>query len=574
MKIKSKLQLGIGLLFLLNLIVGVLAGYYLQQLSEVSQSILSSNYKSLQYVRQLNNQLNKQGEASREQLALIDKYLSLQEANLTEPGEASATMQVRQIFNQVRQAGAEKLSAEQKASIERSVDRIEKINLKAIYIKNIRSQQIAENVTLVLGLITAFCLLVGFSFMVNFPGYIANPLQELLEGIKAIANKQYNQQLKIYTDDELGELATAYNSMAHKLGEYESSNLAKVLFEKRRIETIINSMTDGVIGFDADDKILFVNPIGSDLLKLTKADEGKNAQEVAARNVLFNEVFSKEDHKEIEFSTRNGECFFAKETIEVKNQEEAIGKVMILNNITSFHELDVAKTNFIATISHELKTPISSIKLSLKLLEDERIGQVNEEQQSLIQNIREDATRLLRITGELLDLSQLESGNIHLSIQEAPAMAIVDYARTAVQFQADQKAVELEVFTEEGISTITADEEKTAWVLVNFLSNALRYSPPGSKILIQVRRKRELVEFTVTDQGPGIELQYQKKIFERYFQVPSESGKKTGTGLGLAISKDFIEAQKGQIFVISKPGKGSTFGFTIPKTRADIKVPT
>ncbi|WP_207535946.1 HAMP domain-containing sensor histidine kinase [Desertivirga arenae] len=571
MKIKSKLQLGIGLLFLLNLIVGVLAGYYLQQLSEVSQSILTSNYKSLQYVRQLNNQLNKSGDTGGNQMGLFEKYLRLQEENVTEPGERAATEQVRRIF---KQTGGSMPGEDQKIRMEKSIDRIEKINLKAIYIKNIRSQQIAENVTLVLGLITAFCLLVGFSFMVNFPGYIANPLQELLAGIKAIANKQYNQQLKIYTDDELGELATAYNGMAQKLGEYESSNLAKVLFEKRRIETIINSMTDGVIGFDADDKILFVNPIGSDLLKLSKADEGKNAQEVAARNRLFDEVFRKEDHKEIEFSTRNGECFFAKETIEVKNQEEAIGKVMILNNITSFHELDAAKTNFIATISHELKTPISSIKLSLKLLEDERIGKVNEEQQSLIQNIRDDATRLLRITGELLDLSQLESGNIHLTIQEAPAMAIVDYARTAVQFQADQKAVKLNVFTEEGISTITADEEKTAWVLVNFLSNALRYSPSGSKILIQVRLKRDMVEFTVTDEGPGIELQYQKKIFERYFQVPSESGKKTGTGLGLAISKDFIEAQKGQIFVISKPGKGSTFGFTIPKTRADITLPT
>ncbi|WP_207423216.1 sensor histidine kinase [Desertivirga brevis] len=574
MKIKSKLQLGIGLLFLLNLIVGVLAGYYLQQLSEVSQSILSSNYKSLQYVRQLNNQLSKSEGLGREQMPLVEKYLSLQEANVTEAGETAATQQIRQIIDKVNQSGGGNISNAQKIQIEKLIDRIEKINLRAIYIKNIRSQQIAENVSLVLGLITAFCLLVGFSFMVNFPGYIANPLHELLDGIKAIANKQYNQQLKIYTDDELGELATAYNSMAQKLGEYESSNLAKVLFEKRRIETIINSMTDGVVGFDADDKILFVNPIASDLLKLNSADEGKYAQEVAKGNAIFNKVFLKEDHKEIEFSTRNGECFFAKETIAVKNQEEAIGKVIILNNITSFHELDAAKTNFIATISHELKTPISSIKLSLKLLEDERIGKVNDEQQSLIQNIRDDATRLLRITGELLDLSQLESGNIHLFIQEAQARAILDYARTAVQFQADQKAVELEVFTEEGISTITADEEKTAWVLVNFLSNALRYSPSGSKILIQARLKRDMVEFTVTDEGPGIELQYQKKIFERYFQVPSETGKKTGTGLGLAISKDFIEAQKGQIFVISKPGKGSTFGFTIPKTRQDIKVET
>ena len=572
MKIKSKLQLGIGLLFLLNVIVGILAGYYLQQLSEVSQSILSTNYKSLQCVRQLNNQIKKPGKFSIEQMVQFDKYLSMQETNVTEPGEQEATSQLRSEFDRIKQKGEGTLSSLQITKLEKNIDRIEKINLRAIYIKNIRSQKIAESVTLVLGLITAFCLLIGFSFMVNFPGYIANPLQKLLEGIKAISNKQYNQQLKIYTDDELGELATAFNSMAAKLGEYESSNLAKVLFEKRRIETIIDSMTDGVIGLDAENRILFINTIGSDLLKLNKSCAGKYAQEVADENELFREVIKKEDNKEIEFSTRNGERFFAKETIEVRNQEEIIGKVIILNNITSFHELDAAKTNFIATISHELKTPISSIKLSLKLLEDERIGAVNEEQQSLIQNIRDDATRLLRITGELLDLSQLESGNIHLTIQQASALAVVDYAKTAVQFQADQKEVSLNVTIDEEVDTITADEEKTAWVLVNFLSNALRYSPVGSKIHIQVVSKRDMVEFSVTDEGPGIELQYQKKIFERYFQVPSDSNKKVGTGLGLAISKDFIEAQKGQIYVISNPGKGSTFGFTIPKTRPDLKV--
>jgi len=572
MKIKSKLQLGIGLLFLLNVIVGILAGYYLQQLSEVSQSILSTNYKSLQCVRQLNNQIKKPGKFSIEQMVQFDKYLSMQETNVTEPGEQEATSQLRSEFDRIKQNGEGTLSSVQITKLEKNIDRIEKINLRAIYIKNIRSQKIAESVTLVLGLITAFCLLIGFSFMVNFPGYIANPLQKLLEGIKAISNKQYNQQLKIYTDDELGELATAFNSMAAKLGEYESSNLAKVLFEKRRIETIIDSMTDGVIGLDAENRILFINTIGSDLLKLNKSCAGKYAQEVADENELFREVIKKEDNKEIEFSTRNGERFFAKETIEVRNQEEIIGKVIILNNITSFHELDAAKTNFIATISHELKTPISSIKLSLKLLEDERIGAVNEEQQSLIQNIRDDATRLLRITGELLDLSQLESGNIHLTIQQASALAVVDYAKTAVQFQADQKEVSLNVTIDEEVDTITADEEKTAWVLVNFLSNALRYSPVGSKIHIQVVSKRDMVEFSVTDEGPGIELQYQKKIFERYFQVPSDSNKKVGTGLGLAISKDFIEAQKGQIYVISNPGKGSTFGFTIPKTRPDLKV--
>ncbi|RYG23361.1 MAG: HAMP domain-containing protein, partial [Chitinophagaceae bacterium] len=280
-------------------------------------------------------------------------------------------------------------------------------------------------------------LLVGFSFLVNFPGYIADPLLALMEGIKAIANKQYNQQLKIYTDDELGELALAFNSMAIKLGEYESSNLAKVLSEKKRIETIIDNMSDVIIVLDAENKVLFINTVACSVLKLSTADVGKNVSELAKRNEWFRQVFEKEDNKEIGFKTETADRYFTRETIDVKNEEEAIGRIIILNNVTSFHELDAAKTNFIATISHELKTPIASMKLSLKLLEDERIGIVNEEQQSLIQNIKDDAGRLLRITGELLDLSQVESGNIHLEIAEVDPIRIVDYAKDAVQFQAD-----------------------------------------------------------------------------------------------------------------------------------------
>ena len=575
MKIKGKLRLGLGLLFALNLIVGVLAAYYLQQLSANSRSILSTNYTSLQYVRQLTNLLEKPGDLSEAQFADFEKYLALQERNVTEKGEFEITLRLRRDFELMRHAKNRQESNRLLTSLLKGIDRIEKINLNAIYIKNIKSEAIAEKVTLVLGFITAICLLIGFSFMVNFPGYIADPLQAFLEGIKAIANKQYNQQLKIYTDDELGELAIAFNSMALKLGEYESSNLAKVLSEKKRIETIIDNMSDVIVVLDADDKVLFINTVARSVLKLNSSDVGKNVSEVAKHNDWLKKVFEKEDNKEIGFKTETADRYFTRETIDVKNEQEAIGRIIILNNVTSFHELDAAKTNFIATISHELKTPISSIKLSLKLLEDERIGEVNEEQQSLIQNIREDAGRLLRITGELLDMSQVESGNIHLEVKDVDPRVIVDYAKDAVEFQAEQKQVAIELLIENELGLIYADEEKTAWVLVNFLSNALRYSPVGSKIVIEVRRKVEMLEFSVSDEGPGIEHQYQKKVFERYFQVPSATGRKTGTGLGLAIAKDFIEAQKGQIYVVSSPGKGSRFGFTIPKggTKSDeVKV--
>ncbi|MEO6979478.1 MAG: HAMP domain-containing sensor histidine kinase, partial [Mucilaginibacter sp.] len=243
---------------------------------------------------------------------------------------------------------------------------------------------------------------------------------------------------------------------------------------------------------------------------------------------------------------------------------KSVGKVYLLKNITEFKERDEAKTNFIATISHELKTPISSIKMCLKLLADERIGSVNAQQMELVDHIKDDSDRLLKITSELLDLSQVETGNIQLNFVPSDPSVIVDYALDSVRFPAGQKGIVLDVVKQPGLSKVQVDVEKTAWVLVNFLSNALRYSPEKSKVAIKISEKNGSVIFSVKDLGKGIDEQYQKRLFDRYFQVPTDGQNKSGSGLGLAISKDFIEAQHGTIWMESAIGEGSTFSFALP----------
>lgn len=234
----------------------------------------------------------------------------------------------------------------------------------------------------------------------------------------------------------------------------------------------------------------------------------------------------------------------------------------LMENITVHKELNMAKTHFIATVSHELKTPISSIKISADLLDDKRVGETNEEQKSLIKNIKEDADRLLKLTAELLDRTQAETGKIQLQIQRAKPQEIVEYALQAVNVQAEQKKIKMEVRYTGAVETVKADKEKTAWVLVNLLSNAIRYSPANGKIIIGVQEKGNKIEFSVRDFGKGIEPQYRDKIFDRYFQVPG-SDNESGTGLGLAISREFIEAQGGTIRMESEAGGGCTFIFSL-----------
>jgi len=203
--------------------------------------------------------------------------------------------------------------------------------------------------------------------------------------------------------------------------------------------------------------------------------------------------------------------------------------------------------------------------MSLQLLEDDRIGSVNNEQKQLLQNIDDDTKRLLQITGELLDMAQVETGKIQLNFGSTHPKNIVDYAIQAVKFIADQKEININVNCPESLPNVNADLDKTTWVLINLLSNAIKYSPAKSVVNIVVKKSVDnSISFSVRDHGKGIDARYLSRIFERYFKVPGAGPEKTGTGLGLAIAKDFIEAQGGSINVERDIGDGSKFYFALP----------
>jgi PAS domain S-box-containing protein len=385
----------------------------------------------------------------------------------------------------------------------------------------------------------------------------------LSDGIKEIANKNYSKRIYLKQKDEFGDLASAFNSMAEKLDLYEHSNIAKMQFEKSRIETIINQMRDGIIGLDEKRNILFLNVVAQKLIGLKENDIiGKYAPDVALKNDLMRKLLQTEvDKKDLKIYLDDKEGFFNKDVLDVTNNKEVIGQVIVLRNITIFHELNEAKTNFIATVSHELKTPISSIKMSMRLLQDERTGPLSEDQKQLVNNIDDDTDRLLKITSELINMAQVETGNIQFNIQSTPVTDIIEEAVDAVQIPAQQKNISIKTNTPPVSPVIEADKEKTTWVLINLLTNAIKYSFESSQIEITVMNNNKQVEISVKDHGRGIEEKYLTRVFDRYFKVPG-SHERSRTGLGLAISKEFIEAQGGKIWVNSQIGAGSEFGFS------------
>ncbi|MBC8111477.1 MAG: HAMP domain-containing protein [Verrucomicrobia bacterium] len=575
MNIKTKITLALSFLFAVILLLGGLGAYYLNVVSQEAKEILKDNYETLEYIRNMRLSVSKMP-ATPENLKEFEKNLILQENNLTEIGEKEVTQQLRIEFEKY------KVNPTASSTIGLSLFEIEKLNMQAIIRKNTETLETANRVKNYMIFTAVFCALVTLTFILNFPGYLANPIRQLTEGIREISNQNYEQRLNFKTGDEFEDLSVSFNEMAQKLDAFEHSNLAKIIFEKRRIETIISRMPDAIIGLDEKNTVLFANPVAVNLVGIPEKElVGKNALDVALRNDLLRTLLASSATTEaknipLKIFADDRESYFMKETINVINTVSSAksgntppsgvgGLVIILKNITAFHDLDQAKTHFIATISHELKTPISSVKMSLKLLEDERIGTLNEEQKNLIAHIKEDSERLLKITGELLDLSQVETGNIQLNFQSVSPKAIVDFAVQAVRFQAEQKQIFLDIQISENLPAVSADLEKTAWVLVNFLSNAIRYSFEKSKIIVLAKNENpHTIIFSVQDFGKGIDEKYQRRIFERYFQVPAHGEFKTGTGLGLAISKEFIEGQQGKIGVESQVSEGSRFYFTLP----------
>lgn len=554
MKLKTKLSFGLSFLFAVIVSFGILSFFYINRLSNDAERVLKNNHESLVYA---NNMLKALEEipANKDAFRIFEDNLKKQEANITEPGEKENTEELRKNFTELTINPADSSNYPQ---LRQSLQIINDLNENAMLKKNDIVQKTVEDARFWLTLIFTLLIIVSITFIYNFPAIISNPVTKLSEGIRQIANKNYNQRVYLEQKDEFGDLANAFNSMAEKLDEYEHSNLAKIKFEKSRIETIINQMKDGIIGLDDKKNILFVNAVSEKILGLKESDIiGKYSADIALRNDLMRTLLQVETKKELKIYADEKESFFSTDIINVLANNEVIGQVIVLRNITPYHELNEAKTNFIATVSHELKTPIASIMLSLQLLENKQTGPVNTEQQLLIGSVKDDANRLLKITGELLNMTQVDSGKIQLSIINSDAKEILSYAINANKSAAEQKNIQLNISVPDQLTVVLADSEKTAWVLTNLLSNAIRYSYDNSTVDLSTSSANKKIYFTVKDTGQGIEPQYKDKIFDRYFRIPGTH--KEGTGLGLSICKEFIEAQGGQIIVESEYGTGSTF---------------
>ena len=431
---------------------------------------------------------------------------------------------------------------------------------------------------LILGLL-ALSTAVGVTLLVRLPRQITRPLRRLVAEVEDVAGPGPATRVGIAQNDEVGSVAAAVNRVLRQAEDERRATLAQLIGERNRMASVVNSLNEGLLLLDQHEVIILANPVAGEILGMRPAALlGRAAATVALHNDSLRAMLtalhatpaaeaapSQAPLFTIRPHGENLHYQLSTAPVEVLHEEskrrEFAGHLLCLTNVSDFKRLDELKSNFLATISHELKTPLSSINLSLMLLRDERTDAA--ERQRLADGIGDETRRLLGLVGQLLDVSRLDAGaGIRLNRQAFQISEVLRYATDTVRPQLADKQLQLDVQLPDGLPTVLADLEKTTWVLINLLSNAVRYSPVGAALHIRVQPWGEMLRLSVQDDGPGIAPEFHRRIFQRFAAVPGAT--QHSTGLGLSISAEFIAAQGGQLWVESQLGAGSCFLFTLP----------
>jgi NtrC-family two-component system sensor histidine kinase KinB len=397
------------------------------------------------------------------------------------------------------------------------------------------------------------------------------PIQVFTTSAVALGEGDLDREVPETSRDELGQLARAFNTMAGRLRSYRDATLARVLRAQRTMEATLTSAPDPVFVVGRDGMHEVRNPAAEALARLPEFARGfpPEIAEPLTKVLATGEHYIPTDYsRAVTLRVDREDRHFLPRVLAIGDKlTEFQGAAVILQDVTKFRLLDDAKTNLVGTVSHELKTPLTSLRMALYLLLEQNLTALSPQQRELLQDARDDADRLLRILETLLDLTRLESGTAPLERSEVGIAALLrQLAGEAHPFiDAAGQRLAVVIAPELGGATINVDEARLRHVFVNLLTNASKYTPrDGIITLAAAPEGTGFVRFSVRDQGPGIPPESVGRIFERFYRAPNQDGK-PGAGLGLAIAREIVVAHGGSIACNSRPGEGSEFYFLLPR---------
>ena len=605
MPLRTRILFGALPLLLLLAGVGGYAVWLFVRLGGAVNTTLRENYESVAAMRDL-----------RESALRIDRALSFQRAGAAEAAQTRAVLDpqaaecrrsVEFEVNNVTEVGERELAGQLRehdeaflaaaeaavrdpaavnADLRRPLDElltaalaVQQLNERAMSGKDQNARATAATSTRVMLGAIALALPVAGFFAFRLLRTIRSPLAALTQSARALGEGNLDQVLPVTGQDELGQLADAFNKMAGRLREYRQTTDNEVTLARQATGMTFAALPDPIVVYADDGAVTYQNPAAERLRKrLNGASFAPLPVMPIASEVLRGggDYLPDSFEKAICVRLDDRETFLLPRVVGFRDgQGQVHGAVAILQDVTRFRLLDDVKTNLVATVSHELKTPLTSLRMAVHLLLEERIGALNPKQTELLIAAREDSERLLDLINNLLDLARLESGAASRERRPNQPDDMVRRAVADAREMVGASGQRLVVQADANLPAVLASTDQLDHVFSNLISNAAKHSPPGEEIAVAARAADggRAVRFSVVDRGPGVPAAERERVFEKFYRLPGES--REGAGLGLAICREIVRAHDGRIGVTDGPdGRGSEFFFVLPAAAAVVAAPT
>ena len=599
-------------LLLLLSVVGSAGVWLLRHLGGRIELILRENYRSVLYMERLNEAMERidssfgfalagQEQQARQQYETnwkrFDEYLRLEQENITVPGEAQLVDQLTTSARLYRQGGqhfyelAAKTQERHQAyfgtqgksllgqfqelkGITSEISRINQANMEEAS-QSARETAASSLTWFAAGLSLAVLLAVFLAW--RTAQTIIQPLNAITDSALAISEGNPDQVVPVQSHDELGRLAQAFNVMARHLRDYRDSQSAQLLRVQRTSQATIDSFPDPILVIDPEGYVEMANPAARRLLGVVPKDKGQTTAVIwqppqTLQQPLSEALQGMHDYlpdgfdKTILLGSSGLELALLPRIMTIRDpNNHTLGAAVLLQDVTRLRLLDQVKSNLVATASHELKTPLTSLRLVVHLLLEESAGPISPKQMELLLDARENSERLLAVVNNLLDLARLEQGWQQLNVQPESPATLLRSAADTISARARDKNVEVILEVPGELPSVSVDVERMGHALRNLLDNALTYTERGGKITLSASSDHEGVTLTVADTGIGIPPEHLPHVFDKFIRIPGHS-RDDSTGLGLAIVREIVTAHGGNVTCESQPGLGTTFRIRLPLT--------
>lgn len=601
-QLRYKFFFGFGGLLLIILIVGIQSITRLTQLGGSIDVILRENYRSVvacEHMKESAERIDSgalfvllgEKEKGRDlieaNLPVFAEALQVELDNITLPGEKDRAWRLRDAFWQYKTLLEEFLSdGNASFSVRRELylnkllptfyeiksiaNAIRVMNQRNMTDSNDRAKRLAAKARRHMYELVIAGVIIGFCFILFAGKWIVQPISRLTRSVDEIRKGNLELVVPVTSKDEIGTLSEAFNQMAAAVREFRRSDRVKVYRYQKATQAAFNSLSDAIAVIDLDGQVEVATGPAKDLFGL-KPNAPISMLPDRWLNQLYREVIKKGRQIEadgdrciVQRSVKGVERYFRPRGLPIMGEDgRAAGVVLLLQDITLLRQQDEMKRSVISTVSHQLKTPLTSVEMAIHLLLTEKPGILTPKQGELLDVAREESERLRTIIDDLLDISRIEAGKAKMNIVPVSPAILAQDGIESFRRTAQDRGVLLTADIEPGLPDVSADPMQIGHVFSNLISNALKYTRPGGSITVSVRNADPRVSFSVSDTGRGIPPEYTGRIFEKFVELPGDDSER-GAGLGLSIVKEIITAHKGEITVDSTEGEGTTFTFFLP----------